>query len=120
MLEIINNLIIKNAYAAKECGETKGWNCSTDVAQIGSIENIFSSIISAAGILFGFGFFLMIIWGGIKFLTSGGDPKAVASAKATLTWAIIGLAILALSYTILVIITAFTGVDVTKFKITGY
>lgn len=88
-----------------------------DVAKISDLETIFSNVIQIVGGLFGFGFFVMLVMGGVKFLLSGGDPKAVQAAKGTITWAIIGLAILALSYTILLLIQAFTGVDVTKFKI---
>ncbi len=93
---------------------------SDDVAQIGSLEVIFAQIISISGILLGFGFFVVLVRGGIKYLLSGGDPKAVQEARGAITWAIAGLAILVLSYTILLIIKAFTGVDVTRLKITGY
>ena len=34
---------------------------------------------------------IMIIYGGMKYTTSSGDPKKVASAKATILYAVIGL-----------------------------
>ena len=34
---------------------------------------------------------IMIIYGGISYATSEGDPKKVASAKATILYAVIGL-----------------------------
>ena len=34
---------------------------------------------------------VMIIYGGMKYTTSSGDPKKVASAKATILYAVIGL-----------------------------
>jgi phosphatidylglycerophosphate synthase len=37
---------------------------------------------------------IMIIWGGIQYMTSGGSEQRLASAKKTITWAIIGTAIL--------------------------
>jgi hypothetical protein len=37
---------------------------------------------------------IYIILGGYEYLTSGGDSKKIASAKATLLWAIIGLTII--------------------------
>lgn len=88
------------------------------VAKISDFETLFSNIISIAGLLAGFGFFLMMVMGGIRLLMSAGDPKAVAAAKGTITWAIIGLAIFALSFTILLLIEAFTGIPLTIFKIT--
>lgn len=44
--------------------------------------------------------FIFILWAGIQFLTSKGDPKALQAAQAKLTYAIIGLIFIALSYSI--------------------
>lgn len=54
------------------------------------ITNGFSSVLVFAGMLA----VLIIIWGGFKYLTAQGDEKAVASARGTITGAIIGLVIL--------------------------
>lgn len=54
---------------------------------------------------------------GVKFLTSGGDPKTIQSAQQTITWALLGCFFLALAWVILLLIRAGTGVDVTKFTI---
>src|SRR3990167_8869616 len=48
-----------------------------------------------------------IIIAGIKFVTSGGDPKKLASASSTLTYAIIGLAVTILAFVILRIVQFF-------------
>jgi hypothetical protein len=61
--------------------------------------------------------FILLIVGGFKYITSGGDPKAIDSAKGTITSAITGLVIILVSYLILVLISNITGVDVTKFKV---
>jgi hypothetical protein len=42
----------------------------------------------------------MIIIGGFKYITSGGDSNNVSSAKNTILYAIIGLIIVALAQTI--------------------
>lgn len=60
---------------------------------------------------------VMLIVGGIKYLTSGGEPKPLSSANNTLTWAILGIVFLVIIWLILLLIKAFTGVDVTKFCI---
>jgi len=59
----------------------------------------------------------MIIMAGIRLLNAGSDPKAVASAWNTFTWAIIGLILLAVVWIILVLIGKFTGANVTTFTI---
>jgi hypothetical protein len=42
----------------------------------------------------------MIIVGGIKYTTSGGDTKAITSGKDTLVYAVIGLVISIMAYAI--------------------
>jgi hypothetical protein len=41
---------------------------------------------------------IYIIWGSYTYLTSQGDPKAIDAAKRHLTWAIIGMIIISLSF----------------------
>jgi len=60
---------------------------------IGDIINIFSLIVGVVSVL-------MIIFGGFKYITSGGDSTNVSAAKNTILYALIGLVIVALSQTI--------------------
>lgn len=60
---------------------------------------------------------IMLIVAGIKFLTSGGESKPIQSASQTITWALLGIIFLALAWLILKLISAFTGVDLTRFCI---
>ena len=84
-----------------------------------SFESMFGRIISVSLSLAGIGLFVMLVMGGLKYLSSGGDPKALQSAKGTLTYAIIGVALLVLAWFALLFIKEFTGVDVTIFQIPG-
>lgn len=77
------------------------------------IQNIISLLAPAAAIAF----LIMLIVGGFQFLTSGGDPKAVAGARTTLTYAIIGIILVVVSWLILLLVHQITGVDVTKVTI---
>ena len=86
-------------------------------AQLQDLEIVFGNVVKALLALGGIGLFLMLLSGGFKYLTSGGDPKAVEGAKNTLTYAIGGFVLLAFSYLILLIIGTFTGADVTNFTI---
>ncbi|MGA2967757.1 MAG: hypothetical protein ABSD69_01110 [Candidatus Levyibacteriota bacterium] len=52
----------------------------------------------------------MIIFAGYQLLFSGGDAKTVEGARKTLTFAILGLFLVFLSFLILHIITTVTGV----------
>lgn len=59
----------------------------------------------------------MVAWGGIKYITSGGDPKSVGPAKDIITWALVGLLFLVIAIVVLRIIAAFTGVNILQFCI---
>ncbi len=54
-----------------------------------------------------------LIWGGIKYITSGGDPKKLGQAHQTMTWALLGILFLAIIWTVLILIENFTGVKIT-------
>ena len=66
----------------------------------GDILLILTSIAAALSLMF-------IVIAGIKFVTSGGDPKKLASASSTLTYAIIGLAVTILAFVILRVVQFF-------------
>lgn len=71
-----------------DAGATAG---TSQLAHIASnIVNIFSYIVGAVAII-------MIIYGGFRYITSGGDSGSVGNAKNTLVYAIVGLIIVALA-----------------------
>jgi hypothetical protein len=88
-----------------------------DPAQLSDLEGIFSNLVQAILGLAGITFFVLLLVGGLKYITSGGDPKATEGAQKTLTYAVGGLIAIVLSYLILVLIKTLTGVDVTKFTV---
>ena len=86
------------------------------VARISDLTGLFQRIVSLALGFAGIVLFVLLIVSGFKFITSGGDPKAVEGARKTLTYAIGGLIVILVSYLILVLIKNITGVDVTNFS----
>ncbi|MDO8429370.1 MAG: pilin [Candidatus Daviesbacteria bacterium] len=59
---------------------------------------------------------IMFIVGGIKYMMSAGDPKNTQTARSTITYAVLGVTLLAVVWLVLKLIEAFTGVsDLTKF-----
>lgn len=86
-----------------------------DAAGLNQLQQLLQRIINlSVGAAF-IALFIMLIVGGIKYLTSGGEPKPLSSANNTMTWAILGIIFLVIIWLILLLIKAFTGVDVTKF-----
>jgi len=57
---------------------------------------------------------LYLILGGFKWVTSGGDKAKTEEARNMLTAAIIGLAIIALSFVVVTLLEAFFGIDITS------
>lgn len=90
------------------CTETVAGN---EVATLSCIPIVMTNIIMALLAFSGFVAVIFIIWGGIKYSSSRGDPQAVESAKKTITWAIIGLVFILLSLALLSIIKSVTGVQ---------
>ncbi|MBI4099633.1 hypothetical protein HY440_01355 [Candidatus Microgenomates bacterium] len=96
MAVIVNN-------AASGC-EIKG-----DVPSLGCLSQVVTNIIyylfaflSAVALLF-------LLYGAIKFVVSRGDQKALQSARGTMTYAVIGLVLILLSYSIILLITNALG-----------
>lgn len=86
-------------------------------AQVKDLETVFGRIVGLATYIALLVVFIMLVVGGFKYITSGGDPKATESAKNTITYAIFGLVALIGIWLILKFIYIFTGVDVTQFTI---
>ncbi len=88
-------------------------------ATIGDLQKLFSNAVSALLALSGIVLFIMLLTGGVKYITSGGDPKAVEGARKTITYAVGGLFVVLISYLILVLIKNITGANVTQFNVIG-
>ena len=89
----------------------------SDPPQISDLEVVFKNVVNVALGFAGIAFFVLLLVGGFKYMFAGGDPKAIDSAKKTLTSAVAGLLVVILAYLVLVFIKELTGVDLTKFRI---
>ena len=94
-------------------------NCvKGDVATLQGIECAFSNVVTVVLALSGVVLFIMLLTGGFKFLTSGGDQKQVEAAKGTLSHAIAGLVVLIAAYIIIQLIANLSGAQgILNFKI---
>ncbi len=82
---------------------------SNQVATLACIPIVFKNIVFWLFALAGIAAVFFVMFAGIKFLTSGGDPKQVEGARKTMTYAIIGLVIIILSFAIINLIGVITG-----------
>lgn len=88
-------------------------------AGIPLIEYMFARVVCVAVPLGYTALLVVLIIAGIKYLTSGGEPKAISQAHQTVTWGLLGILFLALAWLILLLIQNFTGVEVTKFSLSS-
>jgi hypothetical protein len=93
-------------------------NTGNTPARISDFEVVFTNIVRNILGLAGIVLFLLLLVGGFKFMTAGGDPKALDAAKKTITYAIAGMVLVASAFLILRFIQVFTGIDVTNFRVT--
>lgn len=69
----------------------------TDAQAQQRINDILHSVINLFSLVVGIVSVIMIIFGGLKYITSGGDSGNVGNAKNTILYAIIGIVIVALA-----------------------
>ncbi len=90
------------------------------VATLKCIPPIFANVIFWLLVFAGVVALVLIIFSGIKFITSSGDQKQAEGARKTLTYAIGGLVLILLSFAILRFIAETTGVGcITQFGFTN-
>ncbi|HKR82321.1 MAG TPA: pilin [Candidatus Saccharimonadales bacterium] len=73
-------------------------DCSSDTTTgAGKVQGIVTQMINIFSLVVGIISVIMIIYGGFKYITSGGDSGNVTGARNTITYAVIGLVIVALA-----------------------
>lgn len=76
-----------------------GANCAAPAGP--SVETVIKAVINVLSWVVGVISLIMIIVGGFKYVTSGGDSSSTQSAKNTIIYALVGLIIVAFSQTII-------------------
>ncbi len=85
-------------------------NCvDNGVATLSCIPYVIQNILFWLFALAGIAAIVFVIYGGIKFVLSGGDPKQVDGARKTITYALIGLALILSAFVIINLIGTITG-----------
>lgn len=86
------------ALTAQEGAEVaKADGMPTDLVGVDGALNQFTNI---ALYVIGFISVVMLIWGGLRYIISGGDSKKITDAKNTILYALIGLIVAFLAYAI--------------------
>jgi len=75
---------------------------------VGIIRAVIQFILVVAFVLA----FVMLLIGGIRWITAGGDEKGVAGARNMITAALIGLVIVLVAYAIILLVETFFNVNI--------
>lgn len=98
---------VEGGKAGQQCGSTQGGIQDSSIGDIAKkIVTLFSQIVGFVSVVF-------IIYGGFRYITSGGDSTKVGNAKNTIIYALIGLIIVALAQAIIAF-TLNTSANVVK------
>lgn len=97
------NLDISGNTAAG-CGEnsqcTDNKEDKTNYCPDSKLNTLIKNVVNLLSIIVGVAAVIMIIYGGFRYVTSGGDSGSVTTAKNTILYALIGLVVVALSQVI--------------------
>ena len=77
-----------------------------------TVGSMVSGAISLVMLIVALVFFFMLIWGGLKWVMSQGEEKAVTGARAQITNALIGLAIVFAAWAIMKLIQTVFGITI--------
>ncbi len=77
-----------------------------------TIPGMVSGAISLVLVVVSLIFFFILVLGGLKWITSGGDEKKVAAARGQITNALIGLVIVFAAWAIMKLIGTVFGIDI--------
>jgi hypothetical protein len=102
-----------------DCGDTTNQFRALCLFSFNSFGSIIGQVLNLIFVISIVVALLYLVWGGFKWLTSGGDKTAVGAAREHIIAAIVGLVIIFLSYFILNIIVGFfvKGADLNQLRL---
>lgn len=83
-----------------------------ELTSVSNVTNVVKNLIRFVLLIAFVLAFVFLIIGGLKWITAGGDEKAVGSARGTITAALIGLVVVLVSYALIVLIETFFNVSI--------
>ena len=92
---------------------TGNWSTLGSLTATSIISGAISLVLLAVALVF----FFILIYGGLRWIMSEGDQKAVEAARSQITNALIGLAIVFAAFAIMKLIQAIFGVDLFSLQI---
>jgi energy-converting hydrogenase Eha subunit B len=96
-LDDVQNGVCSGAGTLKISDNPTTATCDTDNTATTKVNDTITTVINIFSTLVGVIAVIMIIYGGMRYITSGGDSGKITSAKNTIIYALIGLVVVALA-----------------------
>src|SRR5258708_20626175 len=112
-LSLANPVLADNACPQSANGASSGFSrlCSLPVGQV------IGSLIALAFIIAALIALAFLVYGGIRWITSGGDKNNVEAARGQIIAAVVGLVVIFFSYVIINIVLNFFGISISNFNL---
>ena len=110
MLSVFSTVLAQQPLNLSPGGQFSGLNNIT-------IANIISALIILILIIAALVFFFMLVFGGISYITSGGDKAQTEAARGRITAALIGLVIVFAAWAIINLVNIFFGINILQLNI---
>ena len=109
-------LLALPAYAtgAVQCPSSVGNICNLTASKFGSVVSQIINILVIVAVVISI---FILLWGGIKWIMSGGDKAKVESARSTIIAGIVGLVLVFLAYFIISVVAKIFNIDITNIVI---
>ena len=79
---------------------TDGMNAASTGDTPEDVESVFGTVVNVMFFIIGAVSVIMLIYGGIRYTTSGGNAASITAAKNTIIYSIVGLVVAILAYAI--------------------
>jgi hypothetical protein len=112
-------IMVQKAFALSvdPCPSDQGTTTWSELCKITLGGGLFSAVITTAFIVASLIALAFLVYGGIRWITSGGDKSGVESARNIIVAALVGLVITFLAYLLITIIFNFFGLEFGTFTL---
>jgi hypothetical protein len=116
LIDKFNQALIKTVYAAPVSVDIRPGGQFSGLDQI-TVPNIIQTVIRLVLVVAALVAFFFLVWGGIKWVTSGGDKEQTQKAQGQITAALVGLVIVFSAWAILRLVEAFFGISILQLTV---
>ena len=118
LVSLVSSLVIAQPVSAQSICPRGGQFSNLCNLKPSNAGNIVGAVVQVLLIIAVISSLFFLVWGGVRWITSGGDKGQIAQARATIIAAIVGLIIALLAFFILnIVLTVITGQGLTTLSI---